>query len=67
MFNLMETFFKWCNKHDFFISGFVIGLNLVSSVQSFNQGDFTWGWTSLFIALALWYIYVKNVNKEEPK
>lgn len=67
MFDLMDSFFNWCNKHDFFLSGFVISLNLIASIQSFNQGETTWGYISLVIALGLWYIYVKNVNKEEPK
>ena len=64
---MFNQFFIWCNKHDFFISGFVIGMNLIASSQSFNQGDEVWGYTSLAIALGLWYIYYKNVNKEKPK
>lgn len=67
MLNLIESFFQWSKKHDFFISGFIISLNLVASVQSFNQGDSAWGYTSLFIAFALWFIYYKNVNAVEPK
>lgn len=64
---MFNQFFIWCNKHDFFMSGLVVGLNLVASIQSFNTGDTAWGWTSLLIAIVLWYIYFKNVNKEEPK
>lgn len=64
---MFNQFFIWCNKHDFFMSGFVVSLNLVACIQSFKDGDNTWGWTSLFIAFALWFIYYKNVNKEEPK
>lgn len=67
MFNFMDSFFGWCHKHDFFITGMVVGLNLIASNQSFREGDDTWGYISLVIALGLWYIYVKNVNKEEPK
>ena len=65
--DLMDSFFRWCNKHDYFITGMVVGLNLIASNQSFREGDDTWGYVSLVIALGLWYIYVKNVNKEEPK
>ena len=67
MLNLIESFFQWSKKHDFFISGFIISLNLVASIQNFNTGDTAWGWTSLFIAFALWFIYYKNVNAGEPK
>lgn len=67
MFDMMDSFFQWCKKHDFFISGFIISLNLVASIQSFNVGDTGWGWTSLVIAIGLWYIYLLNVNEEKPK
>ena len=60
---MFNSFFIWCNKHDFFINGLVIGLNLVASIQSFNVGDTFWGYTSLAIAAALWVIYIINVNK----
>ena len=64
---MFNQFFIWCNKHDFFMSGLVVGLNLVASIQSFNQCDETWGYISLAIAFALWFIYYKNVNAGEPK
>ena len=67
MFNLMGLFFSWCHKHDFFISGTVVALNLITSIQSFNREEDTMGYISLVIAFAIWYIYFKNVNKGEPK
>ena len=67
MYNFVDSFFGWCRKHDFFISGTVVSLNLISSIQSFEKGDNTLGYISLVIAFAIWYIYFKNVNKEEPK
>ena len=66
MFNFMDSFFGWCHKHDFFISGTIVALNLIASIQSFNREEDTWGYMSLVIALVFWYIYYKNVNKEEP-
>ena len=67
MFNFMDSFFGWCHKHDFFISGTVVSLNIISSIQSFEKGDNTLGYVSLVIAFAIWYFYFKNVNKGEPK
>ncbi len=67
MLDWMDSFFRWCHKHDYFISGTVVSLNIISSIQSFEKGDSTWGYISLVIAFAIWYIYFKNVNKEEPK
>lgn len=67
MFNFMDLFFSWCRKHDYFISGTVVAFNLVACLQSFNRGEETLGYISLGIALVFWYIYLKNVNKGEPK
>jgi len=67
MFNFMDSFFGWCHKHDFFISGTIVALNLIASIQSFNREEDTWGYMSLVIALVFWYVYIKNVNKGEPK
>ena len=67
MFNFMDSFFRWCHKHDFFISGTVVALNLIVSIQSFNREEDTLGYLSLVIAFTIWYIYFKNVNKGEPK
>ena len=67
MFNFMDSFFSWCHKHDFFISGTIVALNLIASIQSFNREEDTWGYMSLVIALVFWYVYIKNVNKGEPK
>jgi hypothetical protein len=67
MYNLMDSFFGWCHKHDFFISGTIVALNLIASIQSFNREEDTWGYMSLVIALVFWYVYIKNVNKGEPK
>ena len=67
MFNFMDSFFGWCHKHDYFISGTIVALNLIASIQSFNRGEDTWGYISLVMALIFWYVYIKNVNKEEPK
>jgi hypothetical protein len=39
MYNLMDSFFGWCHKHDFFISGTVVALNLIVSIQSFNREE----------------------------
>lgn len=64
---MFNHFFIWCNKHDFFMSGLVVSLNLVASIQSFKDGDTSWGWTNLTIAILLWLFYITNVNKEEPK
>jgi hypothetical protein len=67
MFNFMDSFFSWCHKHDYFICGTIVALNLIASIQSFNRGEDTWGYVSLVMALVFWYVYIKNVNKEEPK
>ena len=67
MFNFMDSFFSWCHKHDFFISGTVVALNLITSIQSFNKEEDFMGYMSLVIAFTIWYIYFKNVNKGEPK
>jgi hypothetical protein len=67
MYNLMDSFFSWCHKHDFFISGTVVALNLIVSIQSFNREEDIMGYMSLVIAFTIWYIYFKNVNKGEPK
>ena len=67
MFNFMDSFFSWCHKHDFFISGTVVALNLIVSIQSFNREEDIMGFMSLVIAFTIWYIYFKNVNKGEPK
>jgi hypothetical protein len=67
MFNLMDSFFGWCHKHDYFISGTIVALNLIATIQSFNRGEDTFGYISLVMALVFWYVYIKNVNKEEPK
>ena len=67
MFDLMDSFFGWCRKHDYFINGTVVSLNIISSIQSFEKGDNTWGYISLVIAIVFWYTYIKDVNKEEPK
>jgi hypothetical protein len=67
MLSIMDSFFSWCHKHDFFISGVIVAFNLVNSIQSFNREEDTWGYISLVIAFTIWYIYYKNVNKGEPK
>lgn len=67
MFSFMDSFFSWCHKHDFFISGTVVALNLITSIQSFNKEEDLMGYMSLVIAFTIWYIYFKNVNKGEPK
>ena len=63
----MDSFFSWCHKHDFFISGTVVALNLIVSIQSFIREEDFMGYMSLVIAFTIWYIYFKNVNKGEPK
>ncbi len=63
MFNLMDSFFGWCHKHDYFISGTIVALNLIASIQSFNRGEDTWGYVSLVMAIVFLYLYIKNVNK----
>ena len=67
MYNLMDSFFGWCHKHDYFISGTIVALNLIATIQSFNRGEDTFGYISLVIALVFWYAYIKNVNSKEPK
>lgn len=64
---MIENFFKWLNKHDFFISGAVVICNFVGCIQSYQRQEYTWGTVSLVFALAVWYVYVKNVNAKEPK
>jgi len=64
---MLDYFFKWMKKHDFFISGVIFIMNIVAGIQSFNREDYTWGTINLLIAFGFWYIYIKNVNKEEPK
>jgi hypothetical protein len=64
---MIENFFKWMKKHDYFISGIIFIMNIGASIQSFERQDYTWGSISLLIAFAFWYTYLHNVNKEEPK
>jgi hypothetical protein len=64
---MIENFLKWMKKHDYFISGIIVILNIGASIQSYNREDYTWSTISLLVALAFWYTYIKNVNKGEHK
>jgi hypothetical protein len=64
---MIENFFKWMNKHDFFISGIIFSMNTIAGLQSLEHQDYKWATINFVVALAFLWIYVKNVNKEEPK
>lgn len=64
---MIENFLKWMKKHDYFISGIVVIMNLGAGIKSLQHDDLTWGTINLLIAFAFWYSYIKDVNKEAPK
>jgi hypothetical protein len=64
---MIENFFKWLNKHNFFISGAVVISNIVTSIQSFKAQDYMWGSLGLAFALIIWAMYIYDVNNQEPK
>lgn len=64
---MIGNFFKWMNKHDYFISGAIVFANLIGCIQSIQRHEYGWATVSLIFALAIWYVYVRNVNAGEPK
>lgn len=64
---MIGNFFKWMNKHDYFISGAIVFANFIGCIQNIQSKEYGWAAVSLFFALAIWYVYVRNVNTKEPK
>ena len=64
---MIENFFKWLNKHNFFISGAVVIANVVGCIQSFKVQEYMSGSISLAFAFIIWAMYIYDVNNQKPK